>query len=173
MKGASTTMTIVKVASENPVKVEAIKTAFERYFVVVEAIPYQVNSGVPEQPTNNCVFEGAEHRLEELKKICGDYDYIASCEGGLINQCGHWFNVQVIIVENREGKRGFGMSQAYEVPTKYIEEILKTNMADFLKKPFNGKGGTRVLTQYQFTRKTLIQDGTIVALVSVLNGEIW
>lgn len=166
-------MTIVKVASENPAKIEAIKTAFERYFVDVEAIPYQVDSGVPEQPTNNCVFEGAVHRLNELKKICGDYDFVASCESGLIHQCGHWFNVQVVMVENREGKSGFGLSQAYEVPPKYIQEILDTNMADFLKKLFKGKGGTRVLTQNQFTRKTLIQDGTIVALASVLNGDIW
>ena len=130
-------MTIVKVASENPIKVEAIKTAFERYFVDVEAISYQVDSGVPEQPTNNCVFEGAEHRLNELKKICGEYDFVASCESGLIYQCGHWFNVQIVMVENRNGKSGFGMSQAYEVPPKYIEEILNTNMANFLKKLFN------------------------------------
>lgn len=166
-------MTIVKVASDNPVKVEAIKTAFERYFVEVEAFPYQVNSGVPEQPTNNCVFEGAEHRLAELKKICGEYDFLASCESGLICQSGHWFNVQVVIVEDKKGKSGFGVSQGYEVPAQYIDEILSTNMADFLHKRFNGRGGTRVLTKNQFTRKTLIQDGTIMALASVLNGDIW
>ena len=166
-------MTIVKVASENPAKVEAIKTALERYVVDVEAIPYLVSSGVPEQPTNNCVFEGAEHRLEELKKICGDYDFVASCESGLINECGHWFNVQLVIVEDKDGKRGYGMSQAYEVPGKYIDEILNTNMADFLKKLFKGKGGTRVLTGNQFTRKTLIQDATIMALTSVLHSEVW
>ena len=166
-------MTIVKVASENQVKVEAIKTAFERYFIDVEAIPYRVNSGVPEQPTNNCVFEGAEHRLEELKNICGDYDYIVSCESGLIYQCGHWFNVQVVMIENKEGKRGTGVSQGYEVPSKYIEEVLNTDMSKLLNRLFKGEGGTRVLTKNQFTRKTLIQDGTIMALVSVLNGDVW
>ena len=166
-------MTIVKVASKNQVKVEAIKTAFERYFVEVEAIPCEVNSGVPEQPTNNCVFEGAEHRLEELEKMGDEYDYLASCESGLICKAGHWFNVQVVVVKNKEGKKGYGVSQGYEVPAKYIDEILATNMADFLKKLFKGQGGTRVLTKHQFTRKTLIQDGTIMALVGVLNGDIW
>lgn len=166
-------MTIVKVATLNPVKVEAIKNAFQRYFVEVEVIPFEVESGVPEQPTNETVFEGAEHRLAELKKVCGEYDFVASCESGLISRAGHWFNEQVVLVENREGKRGFGMSPGYEVPSKYIEKILDTNMADFLTELFKGKGGTRVLTRNQFTRKTLIEDGTMMALVSVLNGEIW
>lgn len=166
-------MTIVKVASENPVKVEAIKSAFKRYFVDVEAIPYKVDSEVPKQPTNNAVFEGAEHRIKNLKSVCGDYDYVASCESGLVEQYGHWFNVQVVLVESKEGKRGFGVSQGYEVPDKYIEEILRTEMAEFLDKLFAEKGGTRILTRNQFTRKTLIQDGTIMALVGVLNGDIW
>lgn len=166
-------MTIVKVATLNPVKVEAIKSAFERYFVEVEVIPFEVDSGVPEQPINEDVFEGAKNRLVELKEVCGEYDYVASCESGLISQYGHWFNVQVVMVENENGKNGFGVSQGYEVPNKYIKEIMNTNMADFLTQLFKGKGGTRVLTQNQFTRKTLIEDGTIMALVSVLNGEIW
>lgn len=166
-------MTIVKVATLNPVKVEAIKSAFQRYFVEVEVIPFEVESGVSEQPTNEDVLEGAKHRLLELKKVCGEYDYVASCESGLINQYGNWFNVQVVMVENKDGKNGFGMSPGYEVPTKYIEEIINTNMADFLTQLFEGKGGTRVLTKNQFTRKTLIEDGTIMALVSVLNGDVW
>lgn len=166
-------MTNVKVATLNQVKVEAIKTAFERHFIEVEVTPFEVSSGVPEQPTNNCVFEGAKHRIEELKKICGDYDYLVSCESGLIYQCGHWFNVQVVLVENSEGKYGFGVSPGYEVPSKYINEILETNISKLFKRIFNGRGGTRVLTKNQFTRKALIQLGTSMALVSVLNGEEW
>jgi len=166
-------MTNVKVATLNQVKVEAIKTAFERHFIEVDVEPFEVCSGVPEQPTNNCVFEGAKHRLEELKKVCGDYDYLVSCESGLIYQCGHWFNVQVVLVENSEGKSGFGVSPGYEVPSKYINEILETNISQLFKRIFNGRGGTRVLTKNQFTRKALIQLGTSMALVSVLNGEEW
>lgn len=166
-------MTNVKVATLNRVKIEAIKTAFERHFIDVEVEPFEVCSGVPEQPTNNCVFEGAKHRLEELKRVCGSYDYLVSCESGLIYQCGHWFNVQVVLIENSAGKSGFGVSQGYEVPMKYIQEILNTDMSQLFDRLFEGRGGTRVLTQNQFTRKALIQDGTSMALVSVLNGEVW
>lgn len=166
-------MTNVKVASLNKVKAEAIKTAFERYFIDVEVESFEVCSGVPDQPTNSCVFDGARHRLSELKKICKDYDYVVSCESGLIYQCGHWFNVQVVLVENSEGKRGFGVSQGYEVPSKYIPEVLNSDMSHLFDRIFEGRGGTRVLTQNQFTRKALIQDGTSMALVSVLNGDVW
>lgn len=166
-------MTNVKVASMNKVKAEAIKTAFERYFIDVEVESYEVSSGVPEQPTNNCVFDGARHRLQELKKICKEYDYLVSCESGLIYQCGHWFNVQVVLVENLEGKSGIGVSQGYEVPAKYIPEVINTDISQLFDRLFEGKGGTRVLTKNQFTRKALIQDGTSMALVSVLNGDVW
>lgn len=166
-------MTNVKVATLNQIKIEAIKTAFERHFIDVDVKAFEVCSGVPEQPTNNSVFEGAEHRIKELKEVCGDYDYLVSCESGLINQSGHWFNVQVVLVESADGKKGFGVSPGYEVPSRYIGEILETNISMLFKRIFKNCGGTRVLTKNQFTRKALIQLGTSMALVSVLNGDEW
>ena len=95
-------MTIVRVASKNSVKLYAINTAFKRFFKDVKIISKDVESGVAAQPVNDDVFKGAKNRLEALKDD-SDYDYLVSCESGLTSLAGHWFNVQVVMIEDREG----------------------------------------------------------------------
>lgn len=165
-------MTIVKVASKNSVKIDAINTAFNRYFKDVKIISQNVESGVPDQPINDDVFKGAKNRLQALKND-SNYDYLVSCEGGLLQLAGHWFNVQVVIIEDRNGYQGIGLSQGYEIPSEYIREAINTSVAEVLDRKFGGKGGISVLTRGYETRASLIQDGTVMALAKVLNSKIW
>jgi inosine/xanthosine triphosphatase len=173
VKGNPLPVITVGVASENPDKAEAIRAAFERHFLNVTVIPIAVNSGVPEQPEDNCVFEGAKHRLEELKANLRGCDFYVSCEGGLLSKSDYIFNAQVVFVEDKRGKRGVGISPAYEVPKRYIPEILAANINVLFIRLFRGKGGTRVLTKNRYTRKDLIEIATEMALVGVLNGDKW
>ena len=162
-------MTIVKVGTANPVKVEGVKDAFKRYLKEdVEVISFEVDSGVASQPRNKEVIEGAKNRLKELKKLGEDnWDYLVSCEGGLIDMYGNWVNMQVVIVEAKNGMTGFGCSQGFEVPQEHIEEAINTSIAKVLDKIYDGKGGVRVITRDNFTRKDLIRDATIMALAGV------
>ena len=166
-------MATVKVATVNPVKIEAIRKAFSRYFENVELIPFDVESGVPDQPLNEDVFKGAKNRIANLKEI-GDanWDFLVSCEGGLICQYGYWFNMQVVQIEQKEGKTGIGLSQGYQIPSEYVEEACNTSIAKLLDRLFKGKGGIGVLTHGEFQRKDLIESGTIMALTRVLN-DAW
>ena len=168
-------MTHVKVASatKNPAKNKAFLKAFQEYFSNVELIPLAVNSGVPSQPINEDVYRGAENRLEAIKNMCKDADYFVSCEGGLINQYGYWFNVQVIMIEGKDGKRGSSISQGFQIPTQYVEEVINTSIAQVFDRVFQGEGGVRRLTGGKFTREDLVRDGTIMALTRMLNGENW
>lgn len=164
-------MTIVKVATKNSVKIEAIRNAFKRYFEEIEIISFEVDSGVPRQPINEEVFIGAQTRLENLKKVDNSkYDFFVSCEGGLINQYGNWFNLQVVQIESKDGKTGIGLSQGFQVPSEYINEIRNTSIARLFDRLF-GNGGISVLTHGQFNRKDLIESGTIMALARVLNDS--
>ncbi len=168
-------MTIVRVATTNSAKVQAVHAAFQIYFEDVKVETVKVNSGVPEQPIDDLVVLGAENRLNELKALSQetDYDYLVSCEGGLISKLAYVFNVQVVLIENKEGKRGIGLSQGYEIPEKYIQKAISTSVADMFDEVFNGEGGIRKLTHGFFTRESLIKDGTIMALTRMINGEIW
>ena len=166
-------MTCVKVASENSVKINAIKAAFNRFFNDdVTIISQNVKSGVPDQPINEDVFEGAKNRLRELKNG-SEYNYLVSCEGGLLQLAEHWFNVQVVIIEDENGNQGIGLSQGYEIPSEYVEEAINTSVAAVLDRKFGGKGGISVLTRGHETRESLIKDGTVMALSRVLNSKIW
>lgn len=167
-------MTTVKVATANPAKIEAIKNAFGRYFEDIEIISQEVESGVPAQPVNEDVFKGAKNRIEELKKVGNDveWDFLVSCEGGLISQYGYWFNLQVVQIERKDGKVGVGLSQGYQIPPEYVEEVCNTSIAKLLDRLFDGKGGISILTDGQFNRKDLIESGTIMALTRVQN-DLW
>lgn len=159
-------MTIIKVATKNPVKIEAIKAAFDRFLKEeVVIVGFGVDSGVPEQPINNEVFIGAENRITALKEVCGEYDYLVSCEGGIINQYGYYINSQIVLVENKQGARGMGLSQGFQVPDSYIEDVRKTDIAQVFDNMFGkGKGGLRFLTNGQVNRKDLVESGTLMAL---------
>ena len=174
LKKGETTMTIVKVATLNQAKIEGITDAFEHYFKNVQVMRYDVKSGVPSQPVNNQVFEGARNRLLGLKKQESGYsDYWVACESGLINLYGFWFNFQVVMIMSQEGKFGVGVSQGLQVPPKYVDEAINTSIAKVLDRIFKGKGGVRLLTYGKFTRKSLIKDATIMAITRMLNGDVW
>lgn len=168
-------MTIVKVASTNPFKAEGIEKAFSHYFKDVQIEAIQIESGVGEQPIEEYVFLGAERRLKNLRIASKnqEYDYLVSCEAGLINQYGQWFNIQVVMIEEKSGKQSMGLSPAYPIPLKYVEEIIETDFSTVLDKLFEGKGGTRVLTKNVVTRVDLVSNATVMALTGLLNGEIW
>jgi len=163
----------IKIGTNNPTKIEAIRGAFERYFCNLQIEAFEVNSKVPSQPLNADVFKGADNRIQAIKKQ-GDseWDFLVSCEGGLLEQYGHWFNVQVVKIENRDGKTGIGLSQGFQIPDEYIEEVQRTSVAKLLDRLFQGKGGISVLTGC-FNRKQLIEDATIMALTRIINGDIW
>jgi len=164
----------IMAGTQNPVKLAAITAAFSKIFEDdVKVRGYEVESHVPMQPINEDVYKGAENRLEELKQYGEEYDFLVSCEGGMIQQFGHWFNVQIILVEDKDGKRGFGLSQGYEIPEQYVKEAILSSVAQVLDRILEGKGGIRVLSKNQFTRENLIHDGVIMALTKVLNGEKW
>ncbi len=59
----------VLVGSRNPVKLEAAKEAFSKYFDAVEVVGISVNSKVSNQPVEDETFAGARNRAFELKRI--------------------------------------------------------------------------------------------------------
>ena len=167
------TMVYINVETTSKAKLKGIKEAFEQYFKEVKVRGYEVDSQVPKQPINDDVFRGAENRLRALEEISEEYDYRVSCEGGLIRQYGRLFNTQIVLVEDKEGRVGFGMSPGFEIPSKYEEEALNSSIAELMDRVFEGKGGIRVLTEGLYTRESLVKAGTIMALTRLLNGEKW
>lgn len=159
----------VLIGSENRAKVRPITKVFEEYFGIVDVEVMKVTSKVPEQPLNEEVMQGAANRVEELEKSNVSYDYAVACEGGLISMCGNWFNVQVVCIKAKNGKKEFGLSQAYPIPNSLIPRIEEIGLASVLDEVFNGKGGVRQLTRGLETREDHVREATIMALSGIRN----
>jgi inosine/xanthosine triphosphatase len=73
----------ILVGSTNPVKVQAVKEAFSRFFKGVEVVGRKVDSGVPDQPFGDDTFRGARNRAYALMKDRADF-YVG-LEGGVMD----------------------------------------------------------------------------------------
>lgn len=168
-------MTSVKVATKNIIKIKPIDEVFEKHFGNVLCDAYDVKSGVPAQPINEEVFQGAENRIEQLKQIVkkGEYDYLVGCEDGLINLCEKWFGVQVITIEAQNGKRSTGISQGYPIPEEYVRKIVNSSVDDVVDDLVEDKGGIKYLTKNEVTKVDLVKNATVMALIRILNNDIW
>lgn len=163
-------MTIVKVATGNSLKREAIESALRHYFDDLKVVEEKVESEVPEQPTNALIFKGVENRLNALKKE--DYDLLVACEGGLLHIAGNWFHIQAVLIEDKNGKSGLGISQGLELPNKYLEKAAETSVARVLEELF-AEEGLGALTRGYFKIEDMIKDATIMALTRIINGDKW
>lgn len=167
-------MTSIMIATENRTKIKAIEDAFVIFFFGKESTMRFDNayadSGVSRQPFDDDVFIGAENRLKSIKK---DYnaDYYIACESGIVKIFNTYYNVQYVIIEDKDGKRSTGLSQGFPVPEEYIDEIKATSLACVMDRIFNGEGGIRKLTNNLFTREKLIHDATVMALTGMINNQ--
>lgn len=156
----------ILIASKSPYKIEGISNAFREFFpekeVIVESI--KASSGVDRQPYNDDVFKGAKNRLNNAKETGIEYDYVIGCESGLINQFQRWFNVQIIVIEDINNHQVWGTSPGFEIPDKYVSQVLSTSLKEVFDKVLGSNGGISFLTKEKSSRKKLIEDATIMAL---------
>lgn len=168
-------MTFVAIASRNKIKVEAVKHAFINFLgdKPLNMIDVDAESEVPNQPFDEEVHDGASNRLRNLRKLSKDSDFYVACEGGLVKLFGTYYNVHIVIIEDRCGHKSEGISQGYPIPDEYVKEIRNTSLADVLDRIFEGEGGIRKLTNNAYTREDLVYQATVMALTGLMNGEKW
>lgn len=171
----------IGVATTSKDKIEGIKVAFEEFFpdIEVKIFPMQTNSGVKEQPFGRETFQGATNRLINLKDILTKegllVDYYVSCEAGIDNESipGAYFSEQVICIYNKMLKKSFfGKSSAWSIPPEDIQEIIDTDLDQYLRRrgytglqDIAGKGN-------YITRSIAVKEGVEAALASEGNYMI-
>ena len=173
----------ILMGTKNPGKIEGARQAFEKYFENVEIMGIAVSSEVGDQPVNEEILEGAKNRVKNLKEYAkinhiNVYYYIAS-EAGITNLLGEWIDFNSAVIENKEGLQSIGMSQGFQIPKKYINDILETELGKVMDNIFQGenlgkgKGGISYLTHDEISRIDLTRNAFIMALISHINGDIW
>ena len=173
----------ILMGTKNPGKIEGAKQAFEKYFDNVEIEGIAVSSDVGNQPVNEEILQGAKNRVknlrEDAKQNNREVDYYISSEAGITNLLGEWIDFNAAVVESKEGLQSVGMSQGFQIPEKYINEILETELGKvmdgiFKKEGLNkGKGGISYLTHDEISRIDLTRNAFIMALIEHINGDMW
>jgi len=110
----------VVVASENPVKVEATRSAFSRMFPedTFEVIGIAVDSGVDVQPrTDEETYQGALNRTDRAAEEHPDADFWVGIEGGVDEHwCGELGAFAWAVVRAKDGTHGKGCTSMFFVP---------------------------------------------------------
>ncbi len=173
----------VLMGTKNPGKIEGAKLAFERYFDDVEIIGIPVSSDVSAQPLNDEIYKGARNRVDNLKKYAEenniDADFYIASEAGIMSYFKEWIDINLVIVESKDGLESVATSQGFPIPEQYMDKIKETELSYVMDRLFEGKnsgqgkGGIRVLTKDEVTRIDLTRSAFIMALTKHINGDIW
>lgn len=171
------------VASKNPVKISATKSAFERMFpnekFTVDGV--SVDSGVPDQPfSEEQTLEGAMNRANNAKKANPDADFYVGMEGGLIKYKDELRSIAWMYIISKDGKTGKGRTGTLIISKRVSDLVLggmELGEADeivFKTKNIKTKsGGLGILTQGNITRKDHYEYATILALIPFVNPELY
>lgn len=174
----------VLVASENPVKIEAVEEAFNHFFrePIIEGI--KLDSGVSAQPVQEETFVGAKNRAHALReydlanKI--NADFYVGIEGGISKYFERWFGYGCMFILDVNGRSAVGLSPHFELPYSVVEKLLNGSelgyVIDELSSENNSKqksGAIGYLTSGVMDRKELYVSGLITALVPFLNKKLY
>ena len=174
----------ILVGSKNPVKIEAVKEAFSKYFEEPEIIGISADSKVSAQPVNGETFEGAKNRATELKQLNSENNlgakFFVGIEGGIAEFFNKWFALGLMCIIDEEGKTGFGTSPLFELPSSVTKELLNgTELGEVMDKltgDHNTKqksGAIGYFTNGVMDRKSLYVPGLITALIPFLHKDFF
>lgn len=166
----------VVVASLNPAKVNAVKSAFVATFPQesFEFVGTSVASGVADQPMSNSeTHRGALNRVKNAKCHIPDADYYVGLEAGIEeNVTFAWMVIET------STHRGESRSASLMLPPIVVEKLPGANeLGDVMDEVFGTnnikqKGGAiSLLTQDQLTRSSVYHQALILALIPFTNPE--
>lgn len=171
----------IAVASKNPVKIEAVREAFEECFdeqITIES--FSVQSGVSDQPTGNKMTrKGALNRVERLQFQFPDYDFYVGIEGGIKVLKDGMIAFAWMVVKNNQNE-GLARTASFFLPPRVAELVQKGyelgEADDIVFRKENSKqqnGAIGLLTGNRIDRKSLYKPAITMALIPFLNPELY
>ncbi len=171
------------VASKNPVKINAVKTAFRKMFPKksfrVEGLA--VPSGVKDQPMSDAeTFNGAVSRVAAAFKISPKADYWVGIEGGVEEKKGEMEAFAWVIVKSRKGQTGKGRTGTFFLPPKVCQLIRQgkelgeaDDIVFGLKNSKQKNGAVGILTGDILTRTSYYTPAVVLALIPFRNQSLY
>ncbi|NOX19219.1 MAG: inosine/xanthosine triphosphatase [Chlorobi bacterium] len=175
---------LILIGSTNPVKINATKKAFARFYEGVSVKGVSVSSGVSDMPINEETTKGAFNRANELTRLNErkslNADFFVGIEGGIGKFFGEWFSFGMMCVIDREGKRSFGSSPHFQLPPSVIKRLLNGvelgDVMDEISKTHNSKqkfGAIGFFTNGVMDREELYAAGLTAALAPFQHKNLY
>jgi inosine/xanthosine triphosphatase len=169
-------MLVIKVASANPAKINAVTSAFAELFPdqSLDVQGVAVASGVAAQPmTSDETLTGALNRVAALTSLPADYR--VAIEAGLDGD----FTFAWMVIEH-QGNTGMARSASLALPPAALEQIQQgKELGDVMDQLFNQqnvkqKGGAiALLTQNKLSRSSVYHQALILAMIPFLNPDLY
>lgn len=175
----------VAVGSKNPVKVEAVKTVFQRVFPhsEVEALGVLVESGVGEQPEEEETAEGAKNRATRAIELegSGKASFGVGIEAGLFwnESIGDYLDIQHCVIVDREERVTFGQGPGFLYPPALIQEVRDgASVGEAMEKLYGKNLGSDIgavgfLSEGHITRVKLTEQAVLAALIPRIKEELY
>jgi inosine/xanthosine triphosphatase len=170
----------IVIASENPVKLNAVKKGFKAFFCDFEVECITTSSGVSEQPlTDRETQLGARNRVAEARKRIHDADFWVGIEGGVQSEEKGLAAFAWIVIYSA-GKTGEARTATFFLPPKVAHLVaggLELGDAnDLVFKESNSKqktGAVGLLTHNAIDRTELYRQAVIMALIPFINPGLY
>lgn len=173
----------ILIASQNPIKTQAIKNGFGALFPYedFEYDSISVHSGVSDQPMSNTeTFQGALTRVKNAQTQRSNYDFYVGIEGGVEPQDQtemESFAWVVIISGEKLGKAKTGTFFLPPIITQLIHQGKELGEADDIVFQYeNSKqknGAVGILTDNVIDRQKYYESAVILALIPFKNINLY
>jgi len=139
----------ILVGSKNPVKIRAVKSAFQKVFGKCEVIGVPVSSDVSNMPMNfKDTLKGAKNRARKAIKIL-KADFGVGLEGGLEKTEAGTFLIGLVAIVDKKGRWGIGKGGGLLMPDVIVEKVKK------------GKELGKVMDEIRGLKNTKEKDGAV------------
>jgi len=172
----------VVIASNNPVKIKAVKSGFKKMFPhqKFKFINLSVSSGVSKQPlSDEETFTGAKNRVHNASKKIKDADFYLGIEGGVDYVGGEMIAFAWVVVKSGN-KYGKAKTESFFLPPKIVDLIKKGKELgeanDIIFKTKNSKqknGAIGILTGNVIDRAKYYTDAVILSLIPFKNADLY
>ena len=172
----------VAVGSDNPVKIEAVKSAAMRLFGDADVRGFAVESGVADQPFEAETWEGARTRARMSLARWPEADFGVGVEAGLFetSAIGGLIDVQACVVLDHAGRFTYGHGPGFSYPDDINEELRRgatvgdvlgrvSGVADLGQK----EGAVGYLSRGHVTRTQLTEPAVLMAFLPRLRPELY
>ncbi len=167
----------IGIATKNPSKIRAVEEIFKIAFKDVQVFPKEADSGIPDQPKEEQILQGAINRA---KAALEGNDFGVGIEAGVFEIKGKLCNIGYCVIMDKNGRYSIGSQPIFELPEIFKKEILDGKelgtVADeyFKTKNIKHEGGAiKVLSNSLISRDDLMKDAVKCALVPWISKEIY